>query len=228
MGYEVEYRGVVRCDPVLTREQRGWLRRLREERQHVPGDVNAVPPGVPGYWCPWRPARAGHLALEDHPTKEHMPGEWLRWLVEYGPWEGRPPALRGVVHAFGRAPGDRWRLRVREERMAVERDVMPCVACWLNCRDQCAPGAAYRFDHPDPVGNGPLDGPTDEAYAELLRRDKARCRRRGFRPLQDVVDVVLPPPAGSPPPVPPFQERVAALLEQAGATGFEAQARIRP
>lgn len=48
MGYEVEYRGVVRCDPVLTPEQRGWLRELGETRQHVPGDVNGVLDGVPG------------------------------------------------------------------------------------------------------------------------------------------------------------------------------------
>lgn len=226
MGYEVEYRGIVRCDPVLTVGQRGWLRWLGDQRQHVPDEVNAVPAGVPGYWCPWRPTGEGHLALEDHPTKEHMPGEWLRWLVEHGPWRGRPPTVRGVVHAFGRAPGDRWRLHVRGERITVERDVLPCAACWLNCREQCAPGAAYRFEHPDPVARGPLGSLTEDEHEALLDRDQERCRAVGFRPLQDAIDVVWPPPPGSSPPVPPFQVLLQAALDDAGMSGFEAQARV--
>lgn len=226
MGYEVEYRGVIRCDPVLTPGQRGWLHRLGDDRQHVPGDVNAVPPGVPGYWCPWRPTRSGHLALEDYPTKEHMPGEWLRWLVEHGPWRGRPPALRGRIHAVGRSPGDEWRLRVRGQRITVERDRIPCAACWMNCRQQCAPGAAYRFGHPDPAGNVALDALDEEAHRRLLDENEDRCLRVGFRPVQESVEVVWPPPPGSPPPVPPFQVLMLAALERAGQTGFEAQARI--
>lgn len=178
MGYEVEYRGEIRCDPPLTAPERRWLRGFGDLRHHAPGDVNAVAQGMPGYWCPWAPTPDGHLSLPEWPTKEHMPGEWLRWLAD-SVWCGdravadpalkgvmREHRLRGVVHAVGRASGDEWRLVVDGQAMTVERRRMPCVSCWLNCRELCAPGAAYRFTHPSPMANMALGDLTPELESD--------------------------------------------------------------
>lgn len=226
MGYEVKYRDEIRCTPPLGAAQRRWLRRLAETRQHETGDVNAVPDGVPGYWCPWLPTRGGHLAMPQYPTKEHMPGEWLRWLLDHGPWDGAAPQLRGTVHAKGHAYGDEWRLVVDGDRMVVQRDRIPCAACWLNCRELCAPGAAYRFTHPEPVGNAGLGSLTEEEHDRLLDDNEERCTAYGFRPVEAAVEVVWPPPPGSPPPLPPFQILLSDVLARAGIEGMEAQARL--
>lgn len=110
--------------------------------------------------------------------------------------------------------------------MVVERDRVPCAVCWLNCREQCAPGAAYRFTHPDPVGNA-APGDLDTMEREgLLDEYEDQCVRVGFRPVEESVEVVWPPPPGSPPPLPPFQTVMEELLRDAGLSGFEAQKRL--
>ncbi len=253
MGYDVEYRGVIHCDPALDAQERRWLHDWERTRHHVEGDVNAVRSDLPGYWCPWEPTRSGHLTLPEE-VRCHSPGEWLRWLVDSstaqrpGP-DGsglHPRRMTGVVQARGRAPGDEWRLvvdldparaarsaepvadrgRTDGDRLVVERDQLPCPPCWIGVREMVEPSAAYRFAHPEAVGNADIEAVDDAAHTELLNRYADRCAVESWRPVVSTVEVVWPPPAGSPPHLPPFQMALQSLLDGAGLGGFTASARL--
>jgi hypothetical protein len=225
MGYDVEYTGTIKLDPPLSAGERAAVRRLADQRQHEPGDVNRIPDGMPGYWFPWTATRRGHLKPPAWPDRSGMLPEWLRWLPDAV--LGRPTRMQGRVHARGRAPGDEWRLVADTDRLVVERDRLPCPACWLNCLTLVPPSAAYRFRHPEPDGNLDIETLTGELHSGLLERYEARCLDFGFSPVERSLDVVWPPPPGSPPPVPPFQVKFAELLAGSDLPMPEFQAWIR-
>lgn len=230
MGYDISYEGVVRIDPPLGDDERALLNTAAAQRHHLPGDVNALVPGLAGYWMPWTATARGHLAPPNHPNRTGMLAEWLRWLAVHLTGEVAHPLLsgiagdhdlRGTVTGTGRAPGDQFRIVVDGANVWVERDRMPCPACWLNCQTMVPPSAAHAFEHPEPDGNldvGALDAGLHE---ELLSRYETVCFEAGFVPTRRRVEVQWPPPPGAPPPGPavPAQGRRTAGRVRHAATG---------
>lgn len=138
--------------PPLNASERAHLRRLS----------NAAPVRTPGYHSPWAPCDDGTTleVFEEFGTKQPV-AEWAAYLATHllGPTgpdrHGRAlkgftydHTLLGDVEVQGRAGGDVWTLRCREDGITVHRDSMPCASCWAGALLDMRPTCAYRFIHP--------------------------------------------------------------------------------
>jgi hypothetical protein len=236
VGYDVDYEGVIRLDPPLSRREQKALNRFADTRHHAADDVNELIPELPGYWCTWTATKRGHLQPPAYPDRSGMLAEWLVWLRDHLIGAavhsqldgiGAERVVQGTVLGEGRAPGDQFRIVANAAGVFVERDRMPCPACWLNCKAMVPPSAAYAFTHPEAEGNIDPHTLNRDMHEELLARYETRCFSVDFRPVEQRIPASWPMPPDSPPPLPPFQLKFAALMAASDLPQPEFQARIR-
>jgi hypothetical protein len=103
MGYTTDFIGHIDIDPPLNEHEMQYLIAFSKTRHcERPGgeyavagnpyvcedglsteQLNAVPPGQPGYWCHWEPCWDGCCLSFNGNEKFYQPVRWLTYLVEH-------------------------------------------------------------------------------------------------------------------------------------------------
>lgn len=206
MSYDTIFTGTLHVDPPLNDAEQRFLCGLHPGRETGTGLAQRLG-GDPMPWSVWEPVDggAGLRVLDGYNIDRRVP-EWLRYLLDHvlGPGAtcagqrrfrsfGFDHLVTGVLEAQGRVDGDRWRLVADEDGgLWVEREQLPCPACWHGGVLQCqVRSAAYDFVHPDPRGNLPTGW-----WPEWDEGDEARweedCLAGRFRPPCTRLPVVWP------------------------------------